>query len=428
MAEPDTTDHHGTHRMALLVAVACVLQIAESLLPHPIPGLRLGLANTLTLVALVMFGFRSALELTVLRTILSSFIIGTFMSPGFILSFSAGIVSTFVMGLVYWLATRHRRLGLSIIGVSVVGALAHNTVQLLLAYALLVRHPGIFIFFPWLMIGAVVMGWVTGLVAGGVCRRIAAPHEHTERRMAVGSKPAPMVPRDYVPGDSLVHRVPSVVKIASVVVLAIVILVFTDPWLYLAIFVLLLVAGAVSGASPVFFAKRVGRYAFLLAVAFLLPAFFNSGTHVLASAGPLRITTEGIRAGCFFAARILLLMMASSLWVRTTSPQEMTRGLTKLLSPLRAFGIPVERSAAIVSEAWLAIPAFWGTVTDTFHIENLKKLRGIRDFVPLLTELIAALYVEAEDAGIDGSAQGGSETATGRNGDRLAADGGGGTS
>ena len=87
-----------TRRLALLVAVACVLQIAESLLPHPIPGLRLGLANTLTLIALVSFGFRHALQITILRTILSSFIIGTFMAPGFILSFSAGIVSTLVMG------------------------------------------------------------------------------------------------------------------------------------------------------------------------------------------------------------------------------------------------------------------------------------------------------------------------------------------
>ena len=40
-----------TSRLALLVAAACVLQIAESMLPHPLPGLRLGLANTLTLIA-----------------------------------------------------------------------------------------------------------------------------------------------------------------------------------------------------------------------------------------------------------------------------------------------------------------------------------------------------------------------------------------
>ena len=80
--------NRNNYTTALFVALACVLQISESLIPLPIPGLRLGLANILTLTALVMLGFRAALEITLMRTILSSFITGTFMSPGFILSFS----------------------------------------------------------------------------------------------------------------------------------------------------------------------------------------------------------------------------------------------------------------------------------------------------------------------------------------------------
>jgi len=51
------------YKVALLVSMACVLQISESLIPHPIPGLRLGLANMLTLVALVTLGFRYALQI-----------------------------------------------------------------------------------------------------------------------------------------------------------------------------------------------------------------------------------------------------------------------------------------------------------------------------------------------------------------------------
>ena len=78
---------HKLNRIALLVAFACVLQIAESLIPHPIPGLRLGLANILTLTAMVTLGFGYALEVAILRTILSAFIMGTFMSPTFILKF-----------------------------------------------------------------------------------------------------------------------------------------------------------------------------------------------------------------------------------------------------------------------------------------------------------------------------------------------------
>jgi heptaprenyl diphosphate synthase len=398
-----------TRRLALLVAVACVLQIAESLLPHPIPGLRLGLANTLTLIALVTYGFGYALQITILRTILSSFIIGTFMAPGFILSFSAGIASTLVMGAVYWVVLSLPRTRLSIVSVSVVGAIAHNTVQLLLAYILLVRHPGIFIFYPWLVIGAVVTGWVTGIVAGNVCLRIRDAHAEEAGTVHATGDIGSFSPRDYAPGESVLHRTPSVVKVAAIVVLAIVVLVFTETRLYIGILIALLALGAVSGASPVYLLSRMRRYLFLLAVAFLLPVLFNDGAEVIVRIGAVRITREGILTGALYATRILLLMMASALWVRTTSPADMTHGVTKLLSPLRVFGIPVHDVAAVLSEAWLAIPTFWETVVDTFRVRNLKKLRGVRDFVPLLTDLIAALYLES--AGADARVAGGGGSA-----------------
>ena len=98
---------HKVYKIALLVAFACVLQIAESLIPHPIPGLRLGLANMLTLTAMVVLGFRYAMEVAVLRTVLSAFIMGTFLSPTFILSISGAVLSTLVMGFFYWLSGVH---------------------------------------------------------------------------------------------------------------------------------------------------------------------------------------------------------------------------------------------------------------------------------------------------------------------------------
>ncbi|MGD8227690.1 MAG: Gx transporter family protein, partial [Desulfobacteraceae bacterium] len=136
------------YKIALLVSLACVLQISESLIPHPIPGLRLGLANMLTLTALVTLGFRYALEIAILRTLLSSLIMGTFMSPAFILSFSGAVVSTLLMGFSYWLSTLHSRYRLSLIGISIIGAFSHNMVQLYLAYLILVKHGGIFVFLP----------------------------------------------------------------------------------------------------------------------------------------------------------------------------------------------------------------------------------------------------------------------------------------
>ena len=386
------------YKIALLVALACVLQISESLIPHLIPGLRLGLANMLTLTALVVLGFSYALEVAVLRTVLSSFIIGTFMSPTFILSFSGAIVSTFVMGFFYWLSRFHQRYHLSIIGISIIGAFTHNMVQLYLAYLILVKHDGIFVFFPWLAYGAVGTGWLVGVVTVGVCRRLTElPKQETPVRI----KPDTTAPASnaYAPGTSLLHRSPAEIKIGAIFVLAIAVLVFSDSWLYLGLFLFLAVMAPVSHTSFTFLFSKARRYSSLLGIAFLLPVFFNSGTHVLATV-PFTITSDGLSTGGLFASRILFLIVASTLLVRTTSPQEMTRGLAELLSPLRYLGVSEKRIATILSLSWTAIPYLWETARNTIRVANFNKAKNLRNLVPLLSSLIATLYMETEPESI----------------------------
>src|SRR4030095_9788496 len=62
-------------RFGLLIALAVTLQIAESLIPRPIPWLRLGLANAVTLLVLVRAGFRAALAVTAIRIVLSGLLL-----------------------------------------------------------------------------------------------------------------------------------------------------------------------------------------------------------------------------------------------------------------------------------------------------------------------------------------------------------------
>jgi heptaprenyl diphosphate synthase len=385
---------HKIYKVALLVSLACVLQISESLIPHPIPGLRLGLANMLTLTALVVLGFGYALEVAVLRTLLSSFIMGTFMSPTFILSFSGAVLSTLVMGFFYWLSGFHERYRFSIIGISIIGAFSHNMVQLYLAYVLLVKHGGIFVFFPWLSIGAVGTGWVVGVVTGGVCRRLKEiPQEGTVEK-AEGDTTTQLL-RHYVPGTSLLHRFPAEYKIGAIFLLALTVLVFTDSWLYLILLFFLAGVAAVSRTPFLFLFSKVRRYSSLVGVAFLLPVFFNSGTHVLSTI-PFKITYEGLATGTLFASRILFLIVSSSLLIRTTSPEELTRGLAKVLSPLRHLGISENRTATILSLSWSSLPSLWETARSTIRTANLRKVENLRNLLPLLSNMIATLYLETE--------------------------------
>ena len=157
----------GTRRvtnLALLVSIGLVLSIIESTFPPllPLPGARLGLANIATVIALYLFGPSMALEVTVLRCVIGGLLRGSVV--GLFLSFSGGLVSTLVMIVLYMLLGDQ----MSIIGVSVAGAVAHNATQLAAAF-LLVGHPSLFNFLPYLTLIAVP----TGLFVGFCSRRVA---------------------------------------------------------------------------------------------------------------------------------------------------------------------------------------------------------------------------------------------------------------
>jgi energy-coupling factor transport system permease protein len=345
------------------------------------------------LTTLVLLGFRHALEVALIRTILSSLIIGTFMSPGFILSFSAALASTLIMGLFYWLSGLNARFRFSIIGISIVGAFCHNMVQLFLAYFLLVKHSGIFVFFPWLSIGALATGWVVGIVAGGVCRQLAnvSATETAENPSTPLQIPAQ---KHYQAGNSLLHRTKPEIKILSIISLALLVLIFDDFRLILALAAGLLLAAVISRAPFTFLWARVRQYTSLIAVAFFFPVFFNSGSHIVATVASVKFTSEGLSAGSLFAARIVFLIIASSILLRTTSPENMTRGLARLLSPLRRIGIDDQRFAQVLSLSWNAVPYLWETARATIRKAKLGRAGSLKNLLPLLSNLIAKLYLE----------------------------------
>lgn len=391
----ESKENTKIYKVALLVSMACVLQISESLVPHPIPGLRLGLANMLTLVALVTLGFRYALQIAVYRTILSSFIVGTFMSPTFILSFSGAVISAAVMGLLYWLSDFSKHYRFSIIGISIFGALTHNMVQLCLAYLILVKHKGVFVFLPWLSIGAVVMGWITGAVARSVCQKLRELEEQKPMPDRIQDEVSSPQSRHYLPGASFLHRMPAETKIAAIVGVSLVLLISSNFWVYAGLFLSILAIVVFSRTSFSYLLQRARKYSTFILVAFSFPIFFDSGTHIIFNTPYFRITHEGLSTGGIFAFRILYLVFISSILVRTTSPEQLTGGLAQLLSFLRYFGISEKRVAMMLSLSWMGIPFFWETARRTIRSAKVKKTKNLVQLIPILSNLIATLYLEA---------------------------------
>ncbi|MCP4399809.1 MAG: Gx transporter family protein [bacterium] len=147
--------------LSLLVALAIVLRGLEGLIPNPLPWVRIGLANIMTLLAILLFGVKAGLLLTVLRVFIASLIFGTFLSPPFFISLPAGLTSTVIMGG----ACRLLRPWLSPVGISVLGGFTHNLAQLCVAYVLIVKHREIFYLFPLLSLIGILAGLFNGWVA-----------------------------------------------------------------------------------------------------------------------------------------------------------------------------------------------------------------------------------------------------------------------
>jgi len=156
---------------AILVALGASIQIVESVIPRPLPWLRVGLANVITLIALYRYGWRMAIGVSTLRTVIGSLFLGTLGSPTFFLSFGGATISCIAMSIMPHSRSQNPTpFGLT--GVSVTGAVTHNLVQLVLAWVLFIKHGGILWLTPVLIVAGVITGVITAQIAGYVLKRL----------------------------------------------------------------------------------------------------------------------------------------------------------------------------------------------------------------------------------------------------------------
>ena len=152
---------------ALLISMALVLSYMERFIPLqmliPLPGIKLGLANIVTVMALYFFGEKHAFTILVLRCFLGSVFGGGISGLAF--SMTGGLLAMTTMSLV-------RRIGIfSVYGVSVLGAAAHNIGQILVAVFLM---NSIYVagYLPYLLGVSIFTGLATGAACAGVFRAL----------------------------------------------------------------------------------------------------------------------------------------------------------------------------------------------------------------------------------------------------------------
>ncbi len=154
------------HRVAWLAALAIVIHVAEAAIPSPMPGVKPGLANVITVAVFIEFGWGMALWVSLLRVLVGSLVIGSFLTPGFVLSLTGAGFSMAMLGLIRLLrgADSDSSLGLSALGICLLSALGHMVGQFYAAYLFFIPHPGMLTLLPVLMTLAAVFGLVSGIV------------------------------------------------------------------------------------------------------------------------------------------------------------------------------------------------------------------------------------------------------------------------
>lgn len=146
--------------IAMMITLATLMASVETLIGSPLPFLRLGLANGVTLLVLKWYGFRSGLLVTLVRIVLAGLITGRLFQPVFLLSFSGGFSAALIMALCMPLENKW----FSLIGISILGAFFHNLAQLGAASLLVHRFIGVGVL-PIVFLAALVTGSLIGYFA-----------------------------------------------------------------------------------------------------------------------------------------------------------------------------------------------------------------------------------------------------------------------
>lgn len=166
-----TASREDVH-IARLAALAIVVAVAEAGIPSPIPGIKPGLANIVTLIALERLGWKAAVWVSLLRVMGAGLVLGGFFSPAFAMGLTGALLSLLALGFAQHLPRRW----FGLVTLSVLAAFAHIGGQLALARLWLIPHGGMVYLLPLFATAALVFGLVNGLIAA---RLLAGSEEYT---------------------------------------------------------------------------------------------------------------------------------------------------------------------------------------------------------------------------------------------------------
>ncbi|MGC8972042.1 MAG: energy-coupling factor transporter transmembrane component T family protein [bacterium] len=208
----------------------------------------------------------------------------------------------------------------------------------------------------------------------------------------------------YLPLDSLIHRLDPRIKLIMTLISIIVIFIIREFIGYALLACFLVVLVALSKVPPLYIFRGLKPLIFFILLTFALHLFTTQGT-VIFQWWFLKGTAEGLRNGLLMVFRFMLLISFSTLLTLTCSPLELTDALESLLSPLKRIGFPSHEIAMMMSIALRFIPVL---VEETNRIIKAQVARGAdiesggvvnraKNLIPILVPLFINTFKRADD-------------------------------
>lgn len=210
----------------------------------------------------------------------------------------------------------------------------------------------------------------------------------------------------YCEGNSIIHRLDPRAKIIVALLYIVVIFLSKSAASFILLTVSALAFVFMSGLSPKLILDSMKPLLFIIIFTAVVNIFWMTGDKLLLELGPIKIYLEGIVNAVLIVLRIVLLLVATTIFLTyTTTPLALTDALEQLLAPLKKLHVPVHEFSMMMTIALRFIP----TLTDeTQKIINAQTARGAdfttgnifkraKALIPILIPLFISAFRRADE-------------------------------
>ena len=208
----------------------------------------------------------------------------------------------------------------------------------------------------------------------------------------------------YYQADSVIHRLDPRVKLGTTILFIISLFDFDGVGGYVTAALFLALVIRLSGVPFRFMVKGMKSIVFLLSITVIFNLFLTPGEPIL-HLWKLTVTQEGVRLAVLLSIRLGFLIIGSSVMTLTTTPNQLTDGLEKMLKPLNKVKVPVHEIAMMMSIALRFIPILMeetdkimkAQLARCADFESGNLVKKAKSLVPLLVPLFISAFRRAND-------------------------------